>query len=154
MSTTSLVTRIESELKEAMLAKDAVRRDALRLILSSLRSAEKAVQRVPEILECHLMSGQFDYLLRLAHALGTQDARLREHGHAIRAVGVIGNDPYDKLLVLQALRPQFPDAVFFTNDLDARRYLIAYWTRLSDVVSVVLGPRGQHDITHLEGVGI
>jgi lipopolysaccharide export system permease protein len=24
------------------------------------------------------------------------------------------------------------------NDLDARRYLIAYWTRLSDVVSVVL----------------
>jgi Lrp/AsnC family transcriptional regulator, leucine-responsive regulatory protein len=26
---------------------------------------EKAVQRVPEILECHLMSGQFDYLLRV-----------------------------------------------------------------------------------------
>ena len=29
---------------------------------------EKAVQRVPEILECHLMSGQFDYLLRVAAA--------------------------------------------------------------------------------------
>ena len=27
---------------------------------------EKSVQRVPEILECHLMSGQFDYLLRVA----------------------------------------------------------------------------------------
>lgn len=27
---------------------------------------EKAVQRVPEIVECHLMSGQFDYLLRVA----------------------------------------------------------------------------------------
>jgi Lrp/AsnC family transcriptional regulator, leucine-responsive regulatory protein len=26
---------------------------------------EKHVQRVPEILECHLMSGQFDYLLRV-----------------------------------------------------------------------------------------
>ena len=26
---------------------------------------EKQVQRVPEILECHLMSGQFDYLLRV-----------------------------------------------------------------------------------------
>jgi Lrp/AsnC family transcriptional regulator, leucine-responsive regulatory protein len=26
---------------------------------------EAAVQRVPEILECHLMSGQFDYLLRV-----------------------------------------------------------------------------------------
>lgn len=41
----SLVDRIEGELKEAMLAKDAVRRDALRLILSSLRSAEKELQR-------------------------------------------------------------------------------------------------------------
>ena len=29
---------------------------------------EKAIQRVPEILECHLMSGQFDYLLRVAAA--------------------------------------------------------------------------------------
>jgi lipopolysaccharide export system permease protein len=25
-----------------------------------------------------------------------------------------------------------------SNDLDARRYLIAYWTRISDVVSVIL----------------
>jgi uncharacterized protein YqeY len=42
---TALATRIEAELKEAMLAKEAVRRDALRLILSSLRSAEKDMQR-------------------------------------------------------------------------------------------------------------
>jgi hypothetical protein len=42
---TALLTRIEAELKEAMLAKEAVRRDALRLILSSLRSAEKDIQR-------------------------------------------------------------------------------------------------------------
>jgi uncharacterized protein len=41
----SLIGRIEGELKEATLAKDAVRRDALRLILSSLRSAEKELQR-------------------------------------------------------------------------------------------------------------
>ena len=41
----TLVARIEQELKEAMLAKEAVRRDALRLILSSLRSAEKDMQR-------------------------------------------------------------------------------------------------------------
>ena len=41
----NLVGRIEAELKEAMLAKEAVRRDALRLILSSLRSAEKELQR-------------------------------------------------------------------------------------------------------------
>ena len=41
----SLIGRIEDELKEAMRAKDTARRDALRLILSSLRSAQKELQR-------------------------------------------------------------------------------------------------------------
>jgi uncharacterized protein YqeY len=41
----SLVAEIETELKAAMLGQQAVRRDALRLILSSLRSAEKELQR-------------------------------------------------------------------------------------------------------------
>ena len=41
----SLVTRIEQELKEARLARDEPRRDALSLLLSALRSAEKELQR-------------------------------------------------------------------------------------------------------------
>ena len=41
----SLIARMEEELKQAMLEHDASRRDALRLILSSLRSAEKELQR-------------------------------------------------------------------------------------------------------------
>jgi len=41
----SLITELEQEVKEAMLAHDAERRDALRLILSSLRSAEKELLR-------------------------------------------------------------------------------------------------------------
>ena len=41
----SLIVRLEQELKEAMAARDAERRDTLRLILSSLRSAEKELQR-------------------------------------------------------------------------------------------------------------
>jgi uncharacterized protein len=41
----TLIGRIESELKEAMASRDTVRRDALRLILNSLRSAEKELQR-------------------------------------------------------------------------------------------------------------
>ena len=41
----SLAERIEGEVKDAMLARDAKRRDALRLILNSLRSAEKDLQR-------------------------------------------------------------------------------------------------------------
>lgn len=41
----SLIGRLEDELREATLARDAERRDALRLILNSLRSAEKELQR-------------------------------------------------------------------------------------------------------------
>jgi len=41
----SLIGRIEDELKGAMRAEDNARRDALRLILSSLRAAEKELQR-------------------------------------------------------------------------------------------------------------
>jgi hypothetical protein len=40
-----LIGRIEDELAEAMRARDGERRDALRLILASLRSAEKELQR-------------------------------------------------------------------------------------------------------------
>jgi uncharacterized protein len=41
----SLIGRIEQELKDARLARDEDRRDALSLILASLRSAEKELQR-------------------------------------------------------------------------------------------------------------
>ena len=41
----SVLARLEDEVKDAMRARDNVRRDALRLILSSLRSAEKELQR-------------------------------------------------------------------------------------------------------------
>ena len=41
----SLIARMEDEVKQAMLARDTERRDTLRLILSSLKSAEKELQR-------------------------------------------------------------------------------------------------------------
>jgi uncharacterized protein len=41
----SLIGKMEDEVKDAMRARDAERRDALRLILSSLKSAEKELQR-------------------------------------------------------------------------------------------------------------
>jgi uncharacterized protein len=41
----SLIAEIESQLKDAMRERDDARRDALRLILSSLRGAEKELQR-------------------------------------------------------------------------------------------------------------
>ena len=41
----SLIAEIEGEMQEAMRTRDAERRDALRLILASLRGAEKELQR-------------------------------------------------------------------------------------------------------------
>jgi uncharacterized protein YqeY len=41
----SVLAHLEDEIKDAMRARDNTRRDALRLILSSLRSAEKELQR-------------------------------------------------------------------------------------------------------------
>ncbi len=41
----TLADRIDAEVKEAMKARDAERRDALRLILNALRAAEKELQR-------------------------------------------------------------------------------------------------------------
>jgi uncharacterized protein YqeY len=41
----SLIVRLEDELKQAMVAREKERRDTLRLILNSLRSAEKELQR-------------------------------------------------------------------------------------------------------------
>jgi uncharacterized protein YqeY len=41
----SLIARLEDELKQAMVARDTERRNALRLILDSLRGAEKELQR-------------------------------------------------------------------------------------------------------------
>lgn len=62
---------------------------------------------------------QFDYLRRLADKLRQQNAALDGEGQ-IKAIGILGSDVYDKLLVLRALRREFPQAEFFTTDLDAR----------------------------------
>ena len=85
---------------------------------------------------------QFDYLRRLSERIRDDSRRLQERpasesrprGAArdqIRAIGVLGSDVYDKIAVMRALREDFPHAVFFTTDLDAR--LLASeqydWTR-------------------------
>lgn len=65
---------------------------------------------------------QFDYMRRLADQLSLYGEELREGGGELRAIGVVGTDAYDKLLVLQALRTRFPRTLFFTTDLDARMF--------------------------------
>ena len=64
---------------------------------------------------------QLDYLRRLADRIRREDLRLRHAGQGeITAIGVLGSDVYDKISVLRALRAEFPRAVFFSTDLDAR----------------------------------
>lgn len=63
---------------------------------------------------------QRDYLRRLADHLRKIDDSLRQKKEGgISAIGILGSDVFDKLLVLRALEPQFPEALFFTTDLDA-----------------------------------
>ena len=64
---------------------------------------------------------QADYLRRLARELADLNADfLRKGESGIAAVGVLGSDVYDKLLVLEALRSALPNAIFFTSSIDAR----------------------------------
>lgn len=81
---------------------------------------------------------QLDYLQRLVIELKLKEERfndeledckgnskrwwmkLLERRKSFKAIGVLGSDVYDKLLILQALRKEFPQTIFFTTDLDAR----------------------------------
>jgi hypothetical protein len=64
---------------------------------------------------------QADYLRRLARALVNENEKFRRRREPeIKAVGVLGSDVYDKLLVMEALRNALPNAIFFTTPLDAR----------------------------------
>jgi hypothetical protein len=56
---------------------------------------------------------QTDYLRRLPMKLAKSE-------RPYDAIGIVATDVYDKLLVLRALRPRFPKAVYFTTDLDVR----------------------------------
>jgi hypothetical protein len=58
-------------------------------------------------------TSQIDYVRALV-------ARIHDEGEGARAIGILGTDPYDALLIIKALRPSFPHAIFFTIDLDAR----------------------------------
>jgi hypothetical protein len=68
------------------------------------------------ISETSFGTSQFDYLRRTALDL---KAKRNQSGGNVVAVGILGSDIYDKMLVLQAVRPALPWAVFFTTDLDA-----------------------------------
>ena len=74
---------------------------------------------------------QFDYLRRLTEIIAQLDRDKSFAAHGVKAIGILGSDVYDKLVILHALRERFQDKIFFTTDLDAR-FLHAdqsKWTR-------------------------
>ena len=62
---------------------------------------------------------QYDYLRRIGDQISDLPNNIL-NGGTIKAIGIVGSDAYDKLLVLQALRSRFPDVIFFTTDIDVR----------------------------------
>ncbi|MBL8074675.1 MAG: hypothetical protein JNL29_09905 [Nitrospira sp.] len=74
---------------------------------SRVDSAKESQRERPE------GTSQVDYVRALVN-------RIHDEGEGARAIGIFGTDPYDSLLIIKALRPAFPHAIFFTVGLDAR----------------------------------
>lgn len=83
------------------------------------KPSDKDSSKEPEI-EWPENRDQRDYIRRLVRSLQAgddQDTKL-----PVRAIGVIGQDVHDKLLLIQALRPVFTEQTIFTTDMDARLF--------------------------------
>lgn len=89
---------------------------------------------------------QLDYVRRLVARIKAEDqenntvgtrGETEHQGKKVKAIGILGRDAYDALLILQAVREQFPNALFFATDLDARYFHEdeQKWTRNLIVVS-------------------
>jgi hypothetical protein len=94
----------------------------------------------PEAFDRPYGLAQQDYLRRLAKSLKAQEED-RGEGGRLAAIGILGTDVFDKLLLLRALKPLFPDALFFTTDLDLTLTMPSErdWTR-NLVVASSFGP--------------
>jgi uncharacterized protein YacL len=73
-------------------------------------------------------NNQYDYLIRLRDTMRQDEY---SSGKKFQAIGILGSDVYDKVILMQVLRPAFPNAIFFTTDLDADLWQPQHlaWTR-------------------------
>lgn len=103
-------------------------------------SGTKSVKNVfRELHERPVGTSQFDYAQRLAarierdmaeeanwQQVSAEDDPVstlkheRPEHQPPAAIGILGSDAYDALLILQAMRERFPGVIFFTTDLDGR----------------------------------
>lgn len=93
-----------------------------RLIPRPAADKEKTDAKTPDI-EWPETRDQRDYVRRLVDRmkleLGDLDTKFST---STAAIGLLGSEVHDKLLLAQALRPAFPDRLLFTIDLDARLF--------------------------------
>ena len=95
------------------------------------KSATNAQIELPE------GQNQKDYLRRLADNLLELDQHLiktEANKKGIAAIGVLGSDVHDKLMILEALRQYFPHKLFFTTDLDAAYSHPAKWPQTHNLL--------------------
>lgn len=81
-------------------------------------------------LELPIGRGQLDYVRRLAQKLRDEN-KYGGRKKKLKAIGVVGTDVYDKMILLHALRERFSNIILFTIDIDARmmHYEQSKWTR-------------------------
>ncbi len=96
---------------------------------SNDNSAEASKLTFTKGLELPTGRSQLDYIRRLTQKLSDKYKYFGKN--ELKAIGVVGSDVYDKLVLLQALREQFSDMIIFTIDIDARMMYHAQlkWTR-------------------------
>jgi hypothetical protein len=101
--------------------------DEMEQLGSDPNAKGQAASKLAEPAESPQGQNQADYLRRLADQLVQLNNSLQKKGRRLQAIGLLGTDVYDKLLILQAIRDCLPKVLFFTTDLDAVYTLPAEW---------------------------
>jgi hypothetical protein len=115
-------------------------------ISSKLKPRNIALYEKPE------GTSQLDYVRRLVSRIKSEESEQPSPRQGrVKAIGILGRDSYDALLILQAVREQFPDVLFFAVDLYARYFHDSElkWTRNLLIVShfgLQLDPQLQQSI--------
>ena len=95
-------------------------------------------------------NSRIDYLRRMVEDLKRGERRWK-------AIGVVGNDVYDKILLIRVLRYYFPGTILFTTDLDARlldpaEYPSTHNLLIASHYGLELRRELQHDISPFRSV--
>lgn len=126
---------VDGEMPPSAVERDPAPKSGVEPTVETLMNRRSLIRRGHE--EVAFGEARLDYVRRLADRIADDlwiprddpsdapSATGADLGNASRtawpvAIGVLGSDVYDKLLILQALCARLPAATYFTTDLDAR----------------------------------